>query len=50
MTSTLHTLEKPSMHQVKYLIYENPSDCLSEHPLHFCGILVGGSVTFLLQR
>jgi hypothetical protein len=24
--------------QVKYLIYENPSDCVSEHPLHFVGL------------
>jgi hypothetical protein len=31
-------LEKPSMHQIKYLIYENPSDCVSEHPLHFVGL------------
>jgi hypothetical protein len=26
------------MHQVKYLIYENPSHCVSEHPLHFVGL------------
>jgi hypothetical protein len=38
MTSNLHTLEKLSMHQVKYLIYENLSDCVSEHPLHFLGL------------
>jgi hypothetical protein len=26
------------MHQIKYVIYENPSDCVSEHPLRFVGL------------